>query len=90
MAFLSQISAQSSNTSVATAINTAFAPLEKNRVPYNMLLDYGIELIYITKYDGVLRSDNYVSPGVYKHTYWHFGLLCTAMGVTGVTAPPER
>ncbi len=32
---------QSSNTSVATAINTAFAPLEKNRIPYSILLDYG-------------------------------------------------
>ena len=48
--FLPQYSfSQSSNTTVATATNTAFAPLEKNRIPYNMLLDFGIELIDITK-----------------------------------------
>ncbi|WP_139254438.1 hypothetical protein [Maribacter dokdonensis] len=47
------ISSQTSNTTVATATNVAFAPLEKNRIPNNILLDYGMELIDITKYDGV-------------------------------------
>jgi hypothetical protein len=71
MVFLTSFTnhAQSSNTTVAAATNVAFAPLEKNRIPHNMLLDYGMELIDITKYDGVLRTDNYVSPGVYKDTY---------------------
>ena len=58
------ISAKSSNTTVANAINATFAPLEKNRIPNNILFDYGMELIDITKYDGVLCADNYVNPGV--------------------------
>ena len=46
---------QSSNTTVATATSATFTPLEKNRIPNNILLDFGMELIDITKYDGVLR-----------------------------------
>tara|TARA_R110000868_G_scaffold20240_2_gene85987 strand:- start:200 stop:817 length:618 start_codon:yes stop_codon:yes gene_type:complete len=46
-----------------------------------------MELIDITKYDGVLRTDNYVSPGVYKDTYSTLVSSCTALGVPGITAP---
>lgn len=81
------LKAQTADTSVATATNAIFAPLEKNRIPYNMLLDYGIELIDITKYDGVLRTDNYVNAGVYKDTYSTLVSTCTAANVPGIVAP---
>ncbi len=68
LSYLSPSVAQTTDTSVATATNTIFAPLEKNRIPHSILLDYGIELIDITKYDGVLRTDNYVDRGVYRDT----------------------
>ncbi len=81
------ITAQSSDTSVASAVNVAFAPLEKNRVPYNILLDYGMELIDITKYDGVLRPDNYVNPVVYKDTYGTLVSSSVAANVAGIVPP---
>jgi len=81
------ITAQSSDTSVATAVNVAFAPLEKNRVPYSILLDYGMELIDITKYDGVLRSDNYVNPVVYKDAYSTLVSSCVTTNVSGIVPP---
>ena len=84
---LSYLSAQTTDTSVATATNTIFAPLEKNRIPHNILLDYGIEFIDITKYDGVLRTDNYVDNGVYKDTYSTLVSSCTATNVPGIVAP---
>ncbi|WP_139254439.1 hypothetical protein [Maribacter dokdonensis] len=36
---------------------------------------------------GFLRTDNYVSPGVYKDTYSTLVSSCTALGVPGITAP---
>lgn len=81
------ITAQSSDTSVASAVNVAFAPLEKNRIPYNILLDYGMELIDITKYDGVLRPDNYVNPVVYKDTYGTLVSSSVAANVAGIVPP---
>ena len=41
---------QNVNTSLAADINAKFAPLEKNRIPHNILLDYGFDAFnYFTK-----------------------------------------
>lgn len=84
---LVQSHAQTIDTSVANATNTVFAPLEKHRIPYNILLDYGIEFIDISKYDGVLRSDNYTSTVMYKDMYTTLVSSATASGVSGFAAP---
>lgn len=66
-------------------MNSIFGPLEKNRIPNNILLDYGIEFIDISKYDGVLRTDNYINTPVYKDTYNSLVSARTALGVPGLT-----
>ncbi len=35
-----------------------FQPLEKDRVPTGFLLDYAIDLVDITQYDGTILTDN--------------------------------
>ena len=54
------------NTQVANATNTVFDNLELNRVPYGILLDYGYDFTDVTKFDGVLRSDNYLIAKHYR------------------------
>lgn len=52
---------QTVNTGFAQDINNRFSLLEKNRVPHHILLDYGFDIIDATKFEGVLRSDNYMT-----------------------------
>jgi hypothetical protein len=61
--------AQNINTSLAADINAKFAPLEKNRIPHNILLDYGFDLIDVTQFDGVLRTNNYIDVERYNLIY---------------------
>ncbi|MEM8927297.1 MAG: T9SS type A sorting domain-containing protein [Bacteroidota bacterium] len=60
---------QITDTQVASQTNTVFSLLEKNRVPHQILLDYGYDFVDATQYDGVLRSNNYLSPGIYRQLY---------------------
>lgn len=44
-----------------------FQPLEKDRVPTGFLLDYAIDLVDFTQYDGTTLTDsNYVSLTTYE------------------------
>lgn len=48
-------------------LNYIFQPLEKNRVPTGFLLDYAIDLVDLTQYDGsILTDSNYVSLTTYE------------------------
>ena len=74
------------NTQVANATNTVFDNLELNRVPYGILLDYGYDftdVTDITEFDGVLRSDNYLSAKHYRDIY---NTLLSARTTTTVPA----
>lgn len=84
---IEHLKAQSINTTVASSINNVFSPLEKNRVPYNILLDYGIEFIDISKYNGVLLSDNHTSMVMYKEVYNTLVSSATSTGVPGLLSP---
>ncbi|AXT18636.1 T9SS C-terminal target domain-containing protein [Flavobacteriaceae bacterium AU392] len=78
---------QTVNTTLATEIEDRFSLLEKNRIPHNILLDYGIEFIDISKYDGVLRNDNHTSKSMYLETYNTIVSSCTVLGTPGIVAP---
>ena len=60
--------AQSIDTSVASAINHAFAPLEKNRIPSGILLDYGLDLIDVSPFNGSLSSPP-IHASLFKELY---------------------
>lgn len=81
--------AQNINTTLAADINAKFAPLEKNRIPHNFLLDYGFDLIDVTQFDGVLRSNNYIDVERYNLIYNSIVSSATQLNVSGV-APPKQ
>lgn len=81
--------AQNINTSLAADINAKFAPLEKNRIPNNILLDYGFDLIDVTQFDGVLRTDNYIDVERYNLIYNSIVSSTTQLNVNGI-APPKQ
>jgi hypothetical protein len=81
--------AQNINTSLAADINAKFAPLEKNRIPHNILLDYGFDLIDVTQFDGVLRTNNYIDVERYNLIYNSIVSSTTQLNVSGV-APPKQ
>jgi hypothetical protein len=59
--FVQPITAQNSftsDTSFNSQMNLAFAHLEKNRVPYGILLDYGMEFTGLSAYNGLTLADS--------------------------------
>lgn len=53
--------------SVRQRLNYMFQPLEKNKVPTGFLLDYAIDLVDFTQYDGsILTDSNYISLPLYE------------------------
>lgn len=88
--FTINVNAQTVNTTVASDVNTVFSLLEKNRIPHDILIDYGYDFIDITQYDGVLQTDNYMSIGSYKEIYNTLVTSCTASGVSGIASPMQE
>jgi len=81
--------AQNINTTLAAEINAKFAPLEKNRIPFNILLDYGFDLIDVNNFDGVLRTNNYIDTERYNLIYNSMVSSTTQLNVSGI-APPKQ
>jgi hypothetical protein len=79
--------AQNINTTLAADINVKFAPLEKNRIPHNILLDYGFDLIDVPQFDGVLRTNNYIDVERYNLIYNSIVSSATQFNVSGIAAP---
>ncbi|TMU50426.1 T9SS type A sorting domain-containing protein [Flagellimonas algicola] len=77
------------DTQVASQTNTVFSLLEKNRVPHQLLLDYGYDFLDATQYDGVLRSNNYLSPGIYRELYNTLLSSRINTSVPGLEAPED-
>ncbi|WP_194716550.1 MULTISPECIES: lipase family alpha/beta hydrolase [Mesonia] len=57
------------NTEFAEKINHIFEPLEKNRVPHGLLLDYAFEFTDLAAYNGKVTDTNAVHLGIYKEIY---------------------
>lgn len=57
------------NEDFANQMNNLFAPLQKQRVPHHVLLDYGMELTNVPAFDGTLSDANYVTEAVLKQIY---------------------
>ena len=82
--------AQNINTSLAADINAKFAPLEKNRIPHNILLDYGFDLIDVPQFDGILRTNNYIDLERYNLLYNSIVSSATQMNVNGIVSPQQE
>jgi hypothetical protein len=75
------------DTGVASQTNTAFSLLELNRVPNNLLLDYGYDFVSVPNYDGVLRTNNYLTPAIYRDLYNSIVSSRTTTTVPELVAP---
>ena len=81
------VNSQTINTTIKTQHNYRFNLLEKNRVPHKILSDYGYEFINISKYDGILRSGNYMSIARYNELYNTIVSSIVVPNVSGVYDP---
>jgi hypothetical protein len=81
---------QNINTSLAADINAKFALLEKNRIPHNILLDYGFDLIDVTQFDGVLQTNNYIDVERYSLVYNSIVSSATQINVSGIGTTKTR
>ena len=69
--FISLISTaqQEISTAYATAATNMFAPLDKNRIPHKVLLDYGFEYTNLKAFNGILADSTTVDVTTLKHIY---------------------
>ena len=64
---VSQAQTPDNYTEMRVYLQSMFRMLNKNLVPTGFLLDYGIEYVDITDYDGVIQSDStIVNMGIYR------------------------
>lgn len=60
---------QDVNTSISAQMNTVFGSLDMNKVPYSILLDYGMEFTNVPAYNGVLTDSTYSDKTILKQIY---------------------
>jgi hypothetical protein len=60
---------QEINTSFKNQMNYTFQYLEKNRVPYGVLLDFGMEFTNVPAFNGTLTDSTYVTPSSLRQIY---------------------
>lgn len=60
---------QEISTSYAAQATNMFAPLDKNRIPHKVLLDFGFEYTNVKAYKGVLADSTVVDAPTLKHIY---------------------
>lgn len=60
---------QEISTAYATEATNMFAPLDKNRIPHKVLLDYGFEYTNLKAYNGTLTDSTVVDVPTLKHIY---------------------
>jgi hypothetical protein len=66
---LSSFAQDEINTEFINRMNYVFSPLEKNRVPNGLLLDYAMEFADLKSYSGVLTDSNKVNAGLLRDIY---------------------
>ncbi len=79
--------AQNKNAEYANEMKRIFGKLDLNRVPHNILLDVGFDMIDVNNYDGTLKSNNYIDGGLYKELYTAIASSATKTSVKGIQSP---
>lgn len=76
------------DTTFSTRMNYVFGRLEKNRVPYGFLRDYGIEFTNLIAFDGVSLADsNYVENSTLGDIYNSLITSRIHTNATGLISP---
>jgi hypothetical protein len=72
---------------VANQTNYALGLLDKNKIPHQMLLDYGYDFVDVANYDGELRDNNYIVPAIYRDLYNSVVSMRTSLTVPDLVDP---
>ena len=75
------------NTDYATQINDVFKHLDLNRVPHNILVNYGMEFSELSAYNGTLTRENILHRGHYTSIYNTLLMSRTQTNVAGLIDP---
>jgi hypothetical protein len=77
------------DTTFASQMNYIFANVEKNRVPYGILRDYGMEFTNMDNYNGtaVLADSNFIDPETYWDVYNTLIMSTIHSSATGFIRP---
>jgi len=68
-------------------MNYIFAPLEKNRVPTGLLLDFAMEFVDLKSYNGVLTDSNKVNSGLLHDIYTTVAMSAIHTNAGGFYSP---
>jgi len=61
-----------SQTDSLSALHNVFAPLSRNKIPYGILSDYGVQLVSFAPFNGVLTDSSYTTFDVWQMLYANF------------------
>lgn len=75
------------NTEFINRMNYVFSPLEKNRVPNGLLLDYAMEFVDLKSYNGVLTDTNKVNAGLLRDMYATIAMSAIHTNAGGIYSP---
>lgn len=75
------------NTEFINRMNYVFSPLEKDRVPNGLLLDYAMEFADLKSYNGVLTDSNKVNAGILKDIYATIAMSAIHSNAGGFYSP---
>lgn len=75
------------NTEFINRMNYVFSPVEKNRVPNGLLLDYAMEFADVKSYNGVLTDSNKVNAGLLRDIYTTIAMSAIHSNAGGLYSP---
>lgn len=75
------------NTEFINRMNYVFSPVEKNRVPNGLLLDYAMEFADVKSYNGVLTDSNKVNAGLLRDIYTTIAMSAIHSNAGGFYGP---
>ncbi|MCK9404151.1 MAG: hypothetical protein M0Q26_12200 [Chitinophagaceae bacterium] len=84
---LSALAQDEINTEFINRINYVFSPVEKNRVPNGLLLDYAMEFADVKSYNGVLTDSNKVNAGLLRDIYTTIAMSAIHSNAGGLYSP---
>lgn len=75
------------NTEFVDRMAYVFAPLEKDRVPTGLLLDYAMEFADLKSYNGLLTDSNKTNAGLIRDIYATIAMSAIHTNAGGFFAP---
>jgi len=75
------------NREFATQMNHAFDKLNKSKIPHGLLLDFAMEFVETSAFNGQLTADNYTDAGTYLQLYYTLLMARIHSNASGFVTP---